>query len=145
MASVLVAGAGACSSGSGHSAQTVVKARADGSLGPILTTSTGMTLYMFPPDTERHVTCTGTCALTWPPLTVLSGNKPKAGAGVQQSLLGTDPNPNSGTAVVTYDGWPLYTFSEDVQPGQTSGQALFLNGGYWYVMAPSGQPLTVKA
>ena len=99
---------------------------------------------MFPPDAERHVTCTGTCALTWPPLTVSSG-RPKAGAGVQQSLLGSDPNPNGGSAVVTYDGWPLYTYSDDVQPGQTSGQALYLNGGYWYVMAPTGQPLTVKS
>jgi predicted lipoprotein with Yx(FWY)xxD motif len=127
-------------SASGH---TVVDTRPVGQLGPVLTTASGQTLYMFPPDAERHVTCLTTCAATWPPLTVASGQKPEAGAGVKQSLLGTDPDPAGGPAVVTYDGWPLYTYQDDLQAGEASGQGINLDGGYWYVMAPSGQPITV--
>ena len=29
----------------------------------------------------------------------------------------------------------------DVKPGQHTGQGIDLNGGAWYVMRPSGQPL----
>jgi hypothetical protein len=66
-----------------------------------------------------------------------------AGTAVSADLLGTDRNP-SGGRVVTYNGWPLYTYANDVQPGQTTGQAIDLNGGYWYVMRPSGKPLTER-
>ena len=43
--------------------------------------------------------------------------------------------------MVTYDGWPLYTYAGDVGPGQAAGQDIDLNGGEWYVIRPSGQPL----
>jgi predicted lipoprotein with Yx(FWY)xxD motif len=55
-------------------------------------------------------------------------------------LLGSDPDP-SGGRVVTYDGWPLYTYADDVQPGQATGQDIDLNDGEWYVIRPTGQPL----
>ncbi|MBO0692215.1 MAG: hypothetical protein J2P58_04910 [Acidimicrobiaceae bacterium] len=137
--------AAACGGGNGASKATEVDAAQLGGLGPVLTTSRGMVLYMFPPDAERHVSCVGECAAVWPPLTAAAHVPPKAGSGVQQSLLGTDPNPAGGPPVVTYDGWPLYTFVEDVKPKQARGQAQDLNGGYWYVIAPSGQPITVGA
>jgi predicted lipoprotein with Yx(FWY)xxD motif len=122
---------------------TVVNTFQAGALGPVLADSSGQTLYMFPPDAERHVTCMKLCAASWPPLTVLGGHAPKAGPGVEQSLLGTDPNPGGGPAVVTYDGWPLYTYSADVKRRQTAGQGIYLDGGYWWMMAPSGQPITI--
>jgi predicted lipoprotein with Yx(FWY)xxD motif len=135
--------AGGC--GGGASKATVVDTTQLGGLGPVLTTSTGHVLYMFPPDAERHVTCKGTCAKYWPPLTAAGHVAPQAGSGVQQSLLGTDPNPAGGPPVITYNGWPLYTFIEDHKPRQAKGQALYAAGGYWYVIAPSGQPITVGA
>ena len=69
-----------------------------------------------------------------------SGSRPAAGPGVKAALLGSDPDP-AGGRVVTYDGWPLYTYTADVQPGQATGQDIDLNGGAWYLMRPSGQPL----
>jgi hypothetical protein len=36
------------------------------------------------------------------------------------------------------NGWPLYTYVADTAPGADTGQALNLNGGLWYVLAPSG-------
>ena len=140
LAAALLAG---CGSSGPSGPVTEVAQRTIESVGPILTTASGITLYMFPKDAERHVSCTGRCAGDWPPLTVPAGGHPKAGSGVQQALLGTDPNPAGGPPVVTYDGWPLYRFAGDHTAGQTNGQGLDSDGGYWWAIAPDGQPLTV--
>lgn len=137
--------AAGCGGGGSASGATEVDTVQLGGLGPVLTTATGRVLYMFPPDAERHVTCEGKCAVVWPPLTADRHLAPKAGSGVQQSLLGTDPDPAGGAPVVTYNDWPLYTFAGDSKPKQASGQAKDLNGGYWFVIAPSGQPITLGA
>jgi predicted lipoprotein with Yx(FWY)xxD motif len=118
-----------------------VDARSVPGLGTVLVTSAGYALYMFEPDNRRSVSCTGVCAGTWPPLALPSGAEPAAGPGVKQSLLGSDPNPGSSGRVVTYDGWPLYTYTGDVQPDQATGQNIDLNGGEWYVLNPAGQPV----
>lgn len=110
-------------------------------LGTFLVNGHGYALYMFVPDNQREVTCTGVCAATWPPLKLAAGAKLAAGPGVKSSLFGSDPDPGGGS-VVTYDGWPLYTYSGDVQPGQATGEGIALNGGDWYLMQPSGQPLS---
>ena len=62
---------------------------------------------------------------------------------VKQSLLGSDPDP-AGGRVVTYAGWPLYTFVSDTAPGSATGQGLNINGGPWYVLSPSGQVIFRK-
>jgi predicted lipoprotein with Yx(FWY)xxD motif len=124
-----------------------VLAGCGGSAGPsaprVLVTSGGYALYMFQPDDRHAVTCSAVCAATWPPVKLPSGAALVAGPGVKQSLLGTDPDP-SGGRVVTYDGWPLYTYTGDVQPGQATGQAIDLNGGDWYVLSPSGAPVIAE-
>lgn len=121
--------------------QTVtVLARAVPGVGTVLVTSQGYALYVFAPDNHRAVTCTGACTGTWPPLMLPQRAGLAAGAGVKPALLGSDPDP-AGGRVVTYDGWPLYTYTGDVQPGQATGQNIDLNGGEWYVIRPSGQPL----
>jgi predicted lipoprotein with Yx(FWY)xxD motif len=116
---------------------TVEKAPA-GSLGTVLVTNKGFALYIFAPDAGRKVTCTGGCATAWPPLLVHGGETISAGPGVQPGLLGTAPNPGGGR-VVTYRGWPLYTYLGDAAPGRAAGQGGDDDGGYWYVMRPSGQ------
>ena len=109
-------------------------------VGTVLATGKGYALYMFVPDRRRTVTCTGVCAGTWPPLMLPSGATLAAGPGIKAALLGSDPAPGGGR-VVTYTGWPLYTYTGDVDPGQATGQAIDLNGGPWYVLRPSGAPL----
>jgi hypothetical protein len=44
----------------------------------------------------------------------------------------------AGGRVVTYNKWPLYTYGSDTAAGQVKGQALKLNGGYWYVLSQTG-------
>ena len=109
-----------------------------GQLGTVLVTNKGFALYTFPPDAAQHVTCTGDCASAWPPLTLHAGETAAAGAGVRADLLGTMPGPG-GSRVVTYHGWPLYTYLGDASPGHAAGQGKNDDGGYWYVMRPSGQ------
>jgi len=115
-----------------------VDAAPTGTLGTVLVTNKGFALYMFAPDGARHVTCTGGCAADWPPLLVQPGQSVAAGPGVRPGLLGTAPNPGGGR-VVTYHGWPLYTYLGDADPGHAAGQGADNDGGYWYVMRPSGQ------
>ena len=112
-------------------------------LGPVLVDSKGRTLYMFVPDKRTRVTCVATCAAVWPPIKLPAGAKVVAAGSAKASLLGSDRDP-SGGRVVTYDRWPLYTYVGDRAPGQAKGQALKLNGGYWYVLSPSGEVIRTK-
>jgi predicted lipoprotein with Yx(FWY)xxD motif len=111
-------------------------------LGTILVNTQGHTLYMFVPDNKRRVTCVGSCAALWPPLKI-SGSTPSAGGTAKSSLIGSDPDP-SGGRVATYAGWPLYTYLPDSKPGEATGQALNANGGFWYVLSPSGAVVHTK-
>jgi len=120
--------------------KVTVTTRSLADVGTVLVTGKGYALYMFEPDRRRAVTCTGVCAGTWPPLMLPAGAALAAGPGVKAALLGSDPAPGGGR-VVTYGGWPLYTYTGDVDAGQATGQAIDLNGGEWYVLQPSGEPL----
>jgi predicted lipoprotein with Yx(FWY)xxD motif len=125
---------------SGHGPTVQIMAGSLPTVGTVLVTAKGYALYMFAPDNHRSVTCTGVCAGTWPPVKLSAGGSLAAGPGVSAALLGSDPDPDGGR-VVTYDGWPLYTYTGDIDPGQATGQDIDLNGGDWYVLRPSGQPL----
>jgi predicted lipoprotein with Yx(FWY)xxD motif len=120
-----------------------VSTRSVSGLGRVLVNSRGRTLYMFVPDKRKKVTCVSICAQIWPPLKLAAGAKLAAAGGVKAKLLGSDRDP-AGGRVVTYDGWPLYTYVGDRKTGVASGQALNLNGGLWYVLAPSGKLIKTK-
>ena len=98
----------------------------------VLTSAGGYTLYWFAPDTPSKSTCYGTCAAYWPPVT----GRPVAGPGVI-GKLGTIGR-IGGATQVTYDGHPLYTYVGDSAPGQSTGNDINLNGGFWYEMTASG-------
>lgn len=125
-------------------ATIVITSRNVPGLGVVLVNAKGQTLYTFAPDKRSKVTCTSGCAVVWPPVKLPSGDKPAASGQVNASLLGSDPNP-SGGRVVIYNGWPLYTYVSDAAAGSATGQALKLNGGLWYVIAPSGTVITKKS
>jgi predicted lipoprotein with Yx(FWY)xxD motif len=130
--------------GAQHSNSSVaVKTRKLSGLGTVLVNPAGRTLYVFMKDQHRHVTCTGSCASFWPPLKWKSSGKPRAGGAAKTSLLGLDKNP-SGGKVVTYNHWPLYTYSGDSAAGQHKGWNLNLNGGKWYVISAAGKVVKQK-
>lgn len=129
--------------GRAHAKTVLVSTRSVKGLGQVLVDAKGRTLYMFVPDKQKKVTCTGSCAVSWPPLKLPKGAKLVAGGKAKRSLLGSDPDP-AGGRVVTYAHWPLYTYIADTKPGQATGQATNLNGGLWYVLSPAGKVIKKK-
>ena len=114
-------------------------------LGTVLVDGQGLTLYMFVPDDQRgQSTCYKACASGWPPLRLPTGvTVPVAGGQAEPSLLGTTSRKDGGLQV-TYNGWPLYIWVGDTQPGQATGQGIDSLGGYWYVLSPKGQVIKAK-
>jgi predicted lipoprotein with Yx(FWY)xxD motif len=125
---------------SGHAA-TVGTANA-GSLGTVLVDSQGRTLYLFQKDTGTKSMCSGACASAWPPLR--ASGKPTAGSGANASMLGTTPR-SDGKPQVTYNGHPVYLFSGDQNPGDTTGEGTNAFGGLWYAVSPAGNQIVGQA
>jgi predicted lipoprotein with Yx(FWY)xxD motif len=119
------------------SAGSVVKVRTT-PLGRVLVDQRGRTLYLFEPDRFGQSVCYGKCAAAWPPL--LTRGNPRAGAGARAALLGTTKR-KDGKLQVTYEGYPLYGFVKDTEPGQTFGQGLDGFGGEWYVLDALGRKI----
>src|SRR5215469_13243818 len=69
------------------------------SVGDVLATSSGRTLYLFMKDKHGKSACYGQCATYWPPL--MKKGKVSAAAGVKAKLLGTTKRKN-GKRQVTY-------------------------------------------
>jgi predicted lipoprotein with Yx(FWY)xxD motif len=108
-------------------------------LGKILAGPSGRTIYLFLADSPTTSACNSAgCVQAWPP--VLTNGAPKAGAGVNASLLGTIKR-KDGTTEVTYAGHPLYYFVSDKKPGDVTGQGIDAFGAPWYVVAPSGMQI----
>jgi Secreted repeat of unknown function len=70
---------GSPASSPANSSRVAVKV-AKTSLGAILVSGTGRTLYLWEADTSNKSTCNGACAAAWPPLTTQS--QPKSGDGL---------------------------------------------------------------
>ena len=92
----------------------------------VLANAKGFTLYSFAPDTPATSKCYGSCAAYWPPVT----GSPAAAAGLP-GTVGTIKR-SDGSAQLTYNGHPLYTYIGDSAPGQAKGNNLNLNGGLWH-------------
>jgi predicted lipoprotein with Yx(FWY)xxD motif len=105
------------------------------SLGMILVSPNGHTLYLFGKDRNDKSACSASCAQFWPPL--LTRSRPTAGSGLKASLLGTTKRSN-GSLQVTYNKHPLYGFLLDRRAGQTNGQGLLKFGAKWYVLSAKG-------
>jgi predicted lipoprotein with Yx(FWY)xxD motif len=152
LVALVVAGCGGDDDGgNGSSAGTPPKAKngtkatvgvATSSFGNILVDSQGRTIYLFKKDTGTKSTCFDACATDWPPVRV--SGKPKAGGGLNASLLGTTPR-SDGNRQVTYNGHPLYLFEGDSSPGDTNGQGITAFGAAWYVESPAGNAITSQS
>jgi predicted lipoprotein with Yx(FWY)xxD motif len=94
----------------------------------ILVTSGGRTLYYFTPDNHGAMfACTGSCLTAWKPDVLPHGGK-LASQGSLPGMLSTIARPD-GTRQVTYDGWPLYSFTGDKARGDVNGQGM---GNQWF-------------
>jgi len=152
--------AGACSSGSSSSSSTPAAAATSGTAAPagasstgsavvistgsssggkFLTNGSGRAVYMWVKDGHDQSACTGACSSTWPPVTTTGAAT--ASGGAVSADLGTITR-SDGTKQVTYDGHPLYYYVGDTGSGTVNGQGSNGYGAYWWVLAPSGSPIT---
>ena len=109
-----------------------------GPMGTYLTGANGRSLYLFAGDTGGTSACYGACATNWPPL---------VGASAQTSGAANDAETGTitrsdGSTQITYGGHPLYYYAGDSKAGETNGQGIDANGGKWWLVAPTGQPVS---
>lgn len=107
------------------------------SLGNILVSASGFTLYEFTRDHGAHNSCLAIreCSSVWPAYT--TSGRPSAGPGVRASLL-SSIRIAGGKSQVTYAGHPLYLYSADSGPAETSYVNVSMFGGRWYALSASG-------
>ncbi len=98
----------------------------DTSLGAVFVDDNGMTLYVFDKDGKGISNCYDQCATNWPPLMAADG----AMANGDWSLV----TRKDGSMQWAYDGMPLYTWKNDIKPGDTTGDGV---GGVWHAAKPS--------
>ena len=102
------------------------------SAGYVLATRSGMTIYWYSVDVKGSgkSTCSGSCLTAWPAVT----GSPVAASGVQLAgKLGTITR-SGGVIQATYNGYPLYTYAQDMSPGQVLGNGV---GGVWHIITGS--------
>jgi predicted lipoprotein with Yx(FWY)xxD motif len=100
--------------------------------GYVLARADHQVVYTYSKDTKGgKPTCTGSCAVIWPPLTGM----PQAGpANVFPGQFGLVTGA-SGVKQITYNGYPLYLL-KGAKPFSTAG-----NGGSWHVIPLSASDI----
>ena len=97
-------------------------------------------LYLFTPDEDlEESSCVDECAEAWPPF-VTNGVPVAREPAVDEILLDTITR-EDGSEQVTYDGWPLYYYAGDEEPGDTSGHGIESFDGEWFLVSPEGEPV----
>ncbi|MFD1030570.1 COG4315 family predicted lipoprotein [Metaplanococcus flavidus] len=96
--------------------------------GPYLADSDGMTLYYFTNDEMDTSNCTGDCLVNWPAFTASEVEVPE---GYAESDFSTITREDNGEMQVTYKGYPLYYFINDMAEGDVTGQGV---NDAWYVV-----------
>ncbi|ATG50720.1 hypothetical protein CFK38_03685 [Brachybacterium vulturis] len=121
--------------GAGTDTAAVGLATAETELGTIVVDGAGMVVYQFDQDEQGSgtSTCTGQCAENWPAVPGDSSAEIEGVTGEVGSITGVDGQPQ-----LTLDGWPLYYYAGDEEPGDTTGQGV---GGVWWVLSPEGEVL----
>jgi predicted lipoprotein with Yx(FWY)xxD motif len=105
--------------------------------GRMLFSSGRQAIYIFERDRRNKSNCYGECARAWPP--VFTTGEPRAGRGVDKSLLGTMRR-RDGRRQLTYAGKPLYYYVNEA-PGEVKCHNVNLNGGFWWAVGADGRRL----
>jgi predicted lipoprotein with Yx(FWY)xxD motif len=105
--------------------------------GSMLFDTNDQAIYIFENDPDGDSVCYGECAEAWPP--VFTKGEPRAGEGVDASLLGTIER-RDGRRQVSYGGKPLYFYANEA-PGEVRCHNVNLNGGLWWAVGANGKRL----
>lgn len=96
----------------------------------VLTSGTHHALYVLSSEKGGHIHCTTACLKSWPPILV----KTKAvfvstGKGVKGTF--GEVKRSATVKQLTFNGYPVYTFSGDGGAYQANGQGIKADGGTW--------------
>jgi predicted lipoprotein with Yx(FWY)xxD motif len=114
-----------------------------GGFNDVLVDPQGKALYASDEETARgSILCkTNACLAFWDPLTLPSPGSAPSGDPAVDGKLGTTTRPD-GTRQVTFEGKPLYSFTEDAKPGDVTGDGFQDSFGgqdfTWHVATLSG-------
>jgi predicted lipoprotein with Yx(FWY)xxD motif len=95
----------------------------DSSVGSVMTSPQGMTVYTYDKDQPGVSNCSGECASHWPPVTA----SPSAMPYGNMTII----NRTDGRRQWAYNGKPLYTYVDDMSVGEVTGDN---EGGVWHVV-----------
>jgi predicted lipoprotein with Yx(FWY)xxD motif len=119
-------------SASGALAPTLRSARVPGYSGALVN-RTSHTLYALSSERGAKIKCKGTCLHLWPPLLVKRS--------VKRISLGVGVKGKIGFVVrsktmkqVTFNSFPVYTFSGDKGTLKSKGQGIVAFGGTWHLI-----------
>ncbi|HSI65957.1 MAG TPA: hypothetical protein VK947_00980 [Planococcus sp. (in: firmicutes)] len=97
-------------------------------LGEYLADSEGMTLYYFTDDERETSNCVDACLFNWPAFTASDIEEPE---GYEDDDFDTITRDDNGEEQVTYKGYPLYYFRNDLAEGDVNGHGM---NDAWYVV-----------
>lgn len=100
-------------------------------VGEYLADADGKALYYFTNDEPETSNCTDDCLANWPAFTASDWEVPE---GYEESDFGTITREDNGEEQVTYKGYPLYYFVNDMVEGDVNGQGF---NGAWYIVNDS--------
>jgi predicted lipoprotein with Yx(FWY)xxD motif len=86
-------------------------------IGAVLVDQAGAALYASDEEADGKIRCTDGCLSFWTPV---AATGTPTGADDVTGKLDTIKRPD-GSKQVTYDGKPLYSFTEDTEPGTVTG------------------------
>lgn len=109
----------------------------DTDLGPILVDGDGFTMYVFTNDNEGESTCYDGCAELWPPVHADS----PIGPDLEESMFSSVTR-DDGMEQLAVNGMPLYLYTPDESPGDTTGQGF---NGVWFVVDAEGNMMEASA
>jgi len=104
-----------------------------------IATADGMALYTLVSENGEVLSCNAECLGAWPAYT--GEATVDEGTGLNADLVGTAQT-EDGQEIVTYNEYPLYSFSGDQAPVDVTGQGVEGFGGIWYVVGEDGEPVT---
>ena len=105
-----------------------------GDLNPVVVNGAHKVLYVFDKDDINKSNCVDQCKVTWPPVEIAKGGKVII-AGVSAKDIGAIKRPDDGNLQLTIKGHPIYTFSKDLKPFDTNGEAV---SNIWWAVQPDG-------
>lgn len=95
----------------------------------VLTNNKGFILYYYMKDMMFTSSCTGGCAMNWPPLLAPQGAMTISSSVMLPKKLSIHKTANGNQ--VFYDGHALYTYAGDMQAGQFNGRGM---DKAWYLV-----------